>query len=57
MDKQEVMNIFLDALAEKYGDIDDDCGCYISTDYGHEWLSVREIKDFLIDTINAYDWD
>lgn len=57
MDKQEVMNIFLDALAEKYGNIDNDCGCYVRLGWTSQWLSVRVIKDLLIDTINAYDWD
>ena len=57
MDKQEVMDIFLDALAEKYGDIDDDRGCYVNTDYGNEWFSVRRIKDLIIKTINENDFN
>ena len=57
MRNNETMNLFLDALAEKYGDIDDDCGCYVRTERGHEWLSVKAVKDFLIETINAYNFD
>jgi predicted AAA+ superfamily ATPase len=27
----------------KYGDLEDESGCYISTDHGWEWLSVADI--------------
>ncbi len=38
-----VVNVseLFDALQEKYGDLDDDCGCYI----GSEWLSVKQIVE------------
>lgn len=55
--KNEIIETLLNALSEKYGDINDDCGAYVRTDYGHEWLSVKAVKDLIVDTINAYDWD
>lgn len=54
---EEIKTVLLDALAEKYGDINDDCGAYVRTDYGNEWLSVKAIKDLIVKTVNEYDFD
>ena len=53
MGNNEILNELLDTLAKKYGDVDDDCGCYVRTERGYKWLSVKAVKDFLIETINA----
>ena len=39
IDKEEL----LDLLAEKYGDLTDDCGCSIFNGEDYEWLSVKDI--------------
>jgi len=38
----------LTVLREVYGDIDDDCGCYVNG----TWLSVRDVVSKIVD--NAY---
>ena len=39
-------------IEDKYGDLDDEAGCYIR----HEWLSVKDIVD-LIDECDDGDDD
>lgn len=38
-------NKLLDALEEKYGDLNDNCGCYVN----NEWLSVKQIVEIIND--------
>lgn len=37
--KNEVLECLKEMLEEKYGDLTDECGCYVR----HEWLSIAEI--------------
>lgn len=51
IDKNELLSL----LEQKYGDLTDECGCYVRTwnecEWQHEWLSVKTI----VDIINACD--
>jgi hypothetical protein len=38
-----VLQEVLDRIEAKYGDLEDERGCSVSTDNGWEWLSVAEI--------------
>ena len=50
IEKEELLN----AIERKYGDLNDEGGCYVSTDNGYEWLSVKDI----VDVINScMEWD
>lgn len=42
-----VLQEVLDAIEDRYGDLDNETGCYINTDYGHRWLSISEIVDII----------
>jgi len=42
--KHEVLEYLKEMLERKYGDLDDDTGCYCRNEFGEaEWLSVKEI--------------
>ena len=41
--RNEAIEYFLELLEEKYGDLTDDCGCYVSTGHGNEWMSILQI--------------
>lgn len=44
----------LEALESKYGNLNDERGCSVSTDNGWEWLSVADIVK-VIDSCEEYD--
>ena len=35
---------FLEMMRERWGDLDDDCGCYVNG----EWLSVNEVARMMV---------
>ena len=41
---QEVLN----RIEAKYGGLENECGGYISTDNGYEWLSVANIVEIIL---------
>lgn len=45
----------LEAIERKYGDLDDEGGCYVSTDRGYAWLSVKDIVDIINDCLEYDD--
>ena len=44
----------LELLENTFGDITNDCGCYVHTDKGYEWLSLSRIVD-IINECMEYD--
>jgi hypothetical protein len=42
-------NELLEMLEKKYGDLNDDGGCYVVTNNGHEWLSINAIVEIIND--------
>lgn len=44
----------LQALKNRYDDLEDDCGCSVRTEYGWEWLSIRRIVA-IIETCDTYE--
>lgn len=53
----ECLQSLLDRLEDKYGDLDNNTGCYVSTNNGSQWLSVQEIVDLIIMIDNEYDYE
>ena len=53
----ECLQSLLDRLEDKYGDLDNNYGCYVSTNNGSQWLSVQEIVDLIIMIDNEYEYD
>ena len=53
----ECLQSLLDRLEDKYGDLDNNNGCYVSTNNGSHWLSVQEIVDLIIMIDNEYEYD
>ena len=45
---------FLQALKEKYEDLTDECGCYVRTENGNEWLCLSNIVE-LVHDCETYD--
>ena len=42
--RHESLEYLLELLERKYGDLEDNCGCYLRNEYGEaEWFSVAEI--------------
>ena len=53
IEKEELLEL----IERKYGDLNDDGGCYVYHNYNgeeYQWLSVKEIVD-LIDYCEEYD--
>ena len=50
IDKEEL----LERLANRYGDLNDRCGCNVRTEDGFEWLSISNIAE-LIHDCGTYD--
>lgn len=44
----------LELLANRYGDLEDDCGCNVRTEDGWEWLSIRRIVA-IIEACDTYE--
>lgn len=42
-----ILQEVLDRIEAQYGELDNERGCYISTDNGHAWLSVANIVDII----------
>ena len=42
-----ILQEVLDRIEAKYGDLTNERGCFISTENGHEWLSVAEIVEII----------
>jgi hypothetical protein len=42
-----VLQEVLDRIEAKYGDLEDEGGCSVSTDNGWEWLSVANIVEII----------
>jgi hypothetical protein len=55
MARNELLQILLEKLEAKYGDLDDRCGCNVSTDHGWEWLSVADIVDVIMEVDEEYE--
>jgi hypothetical protein len=46
--KHEVLEYLKEMLEHKYGDLDDDCGCYLRNEFGEpEWFSVAAIVELI----------
>ena len=43
-----ILQEVLDRIKAKYGDLDNECGAYISTDNGYQWLSVANIVEIIL---------
>ena len=41
--RHEILDYLKEKIELKYGDLEDESGCYISIDHGWEWLSVADI--------------
>lgn len=50
IEKEELLN----ALRNKYGDLDNDCGCSVYVNGDYEWLSIKDIVD-VISSCSEYD--
>lgn len=48
--KSEGLEYLLEILENIYGDLDDDCGCYID----REWMSPKRIKDLIMKADEEY---
>lgn len=48
-------NELLKAIKEKYGNLDDECGCIIHTENGYAWLSIKDIVDIINDCTEYQD--
>ena len=46
-----ILNRVLEALKEKYGDLDDDCGCY--KDNG-QWFSIARVVEIIKEVDEEY---
>lgn len=55
--KNEVLEYLKNLIEEKYGDLDDDGGCYATVGYEREWLSVKRIMDLLREADEEYYGD
>ena len=43
-----ILQEVLDRIKANYGDLDNECGAYISTDNGYQWLSVANIVEIIL---------
>ena len=50
-----ILQEVLDRIEAKYGDLTSERGCYISTDNGHQWLSVADIVSIIERVDTMYD--
>lgn len=48
--KSEGLEYLMEMLENIYGDLDDDCGCYID----REWMSPKRIKDLILKADEEY---
>lgn len=55
MARNELLQVLLEKLEAKYGDLDDRCGCNVSTDHGWQWLSVADIVDVIMEVDEEYE--
>jgi hypothetical protein len=50
IDKGELLEL----LENKYGDLDNECGCSVFVNGEYEWLSIKNIVD-IIESCATYD--
>lgn len=55
MARNELLQVLLEKLEAKYGDLDDRCGCNVHTDHGYQWLSVADIVDVIMEVDEEYE--
>ena len=55
MARNELLQVLLEKLEKRYGDLNDRRGCSISTDYGWTWLSVADIVDIIMEVDEEYE--
>ena len=53
--KDELLQEVLNRLEKKYGNLNNPCGCSVSTDNGYEWLSVSKIVDIIVEVDEDYN--
>lgn len=56
----EIKSIFMEELEKEFGDIYDDCGCYLDceNEYGEKvWMSVNAFRKFILRVCQEYDFD
>lgn len=41
--RHEILEYLKECIEAKYGDLEDESGCSISTEHGWEWLSIADI--------------
>ena len=47
MARNQILQEVLDKIKARYGDLNYDCGAYVSTDRGYRWLSVAKIVEII----------
>lgn len=57
--KNPILQDVLEKIEQVYGNIDDEMGCYVYTDNGHQWLSIKNIVELIneVDKENDIDYD
>ena len=53
--KDELLQEVLNRIEKKYGNLDNPCGCSVSTEYGYEWFSVSKIVDIIVEVDEDYN--
>lgn len=51
IEKEELLK----EIERKYGDLNDEGGCYVSTEKGYSWLSIKNIVDIINDCMEYED--
>lgn len=57
--KNPILKDVLEKIEQVYGNLDDEMGCYVHTDNGHQWLSIKNIVEIIneVDRENDIDYD
>jgi hypothetical protein len=50
-----ILQEVLDRIEAKYGDLENECGCSVSTDNGWAWLSVANIVEIIQHVDEMFD--
>ena len=50
----EILQKVINKIEARYGDLENDCGAYVSTDNGYEWLSVSRIVNLIKSVDSQY---
>lgn len=51
IEKEELFEL----LERKYGDLNNECGCYVSTEDGYNWMSIKDIVDVINECMEYED--